>query len=98
MAAWALVVNYQREFQDGARPAAERRKQKRIIYAGRLRLRLVQDRGAKELTKFVQENVANGALCVPTAGKPMMICRCWATRTNHWCLMETPKEPRLIFQ
>jgi hypothetical protein len=25
-------------------------------YAGRLRLRLVQDRGAKELTKFVQEN------------------------------------------
>src|SRR5262249_37148506 len=30
------------------RPAAEGKKQKRIIYAGRLRLRLVQDRGAKE--------------------------------------------------
>src|SRR6516164_2506246 len=44
------------------RPAAEGKKQKRIIYAGRLRLRLVQDRGAKELTKFVQENVANGAV------------------------------------
>jgi hypothetical protein len=27
-----------------------------------LRLRLVPDRGAKELTKFVQENVAKGAV------------------------------------
>src|SRR5450631_2037147 len=43
-------------------PAAEGKKQKRIIYAGRLRLRLVPDRGAKELTKFVQENVAKGAV------------------------------------
>src|SRR5450755_2293399 len=43
-------------------PAAEGKKQKRIIYAGRLRLRLVPDRGAKELTKFVQQNVAKGAV------------------------------------
>ena len=44
------------------RPAAEGKKQKRMIYAGRLRLRLVPDRGAKELTKFVQKNVAKGAV------------------------------------
>jgi transposase-like protein len=44
------------------RPAAEGKKQKRMIYAGRLRLRLVPDRGAKELTKFVQENVAKSAV------------------------------------
>jgi hypothetical protein len=43
-------------------PAAEGKKQKKIIYAGRLRLRLVPDRGAKELTKFVQQNVAKGAV------------------------------------
>jgi hypothetical protein len=40
-------------------PAADSKKQKRISYAGRLRLRLVPDRGAKELTKFV---VAKGAV------------------------------------
>jgi hypothetical protein len=49
-----------RRVRDGPPPRA--RSRKRIIYAGRLRLRLVQDRGAKELTKFVQENVANGAV------------------------------------
>ena len=43
-------------------PSADGKKQKRTIYAGRLRLRLVPDRGAKELTKFVQENVAKGAV------------------------------------
>lgn len=38
------------------------KKQKRIIYAGRLRLRLVPDRGANALTTFVQENVAKSAV------------------------------------
>jgi hypothetical protein len=33
-----------------------------MVYAGRLRLRLVPGRGAKELTEFVQENAANGAV------------------------------------
>jgi transposase-like protein len=42
--------------------AAEGKKHKRIVYAGRLRLRFVPDRGARELTKFVQENVAKGAV------------------------------------
>ncbi len=41
---------------------AEGNKHKRMVYAGRLRLRLVSGRGAKELTEFVQENVANGAV------------------------------------
>jgi hypothetical protein len=43
-------------------PAADGKRQKRIMYAGRLRLRLVPDRGDKELTKFVQENVAKTAV------------------------------------
>ena len=38
------------------------KKHKRMVYAGRLRLRLVPGRGAKELTEFEQENVANGAV------------------------------------
>lgn len=33
-----------------------------MTYAGRLRLRLVPDRGAEHLIGFVQENVANGAV------------------------------------
>ena len=49
------------------RPASKVRntrdkKHKRMVYAVRLRLRLVPGRGAKELTEFVQENVANGAV------------------------------------
>lgn len=43
-------------------PSVEGKKHKRMVYAGRLRLRLVPGRGAKELTEFVQENVANGAV------------------------------------
>jgi transposase-like protein len=43
-------------------PSVEGKKHKRMVYAGRLRLRLVPGRGAKELTEFVQENVANGAI------------------------------------
>lgn len=43
-------------------PNAEGKKRKRMIYAGRLRLRLVPGRGAKELTGFVQENVVKGAV------------------------------------
>jgi transposase-like protein len=43
-------------------PVAEGKKHKRIVYAGRLRLRLVPGRGAKELTEFVQENVAQGSI------------------------------------
>jgi len=45
------------------RPAgANGMKPKRAVYAGRLRLRLVPNRGAKTLTEFVQENVAKGAV------------------------------------
>jgi transposase-like protein len=43
-------------------PGTEGKKHKRTVYAGRLRLRLVPGRGAKELTEFVQENVAKGAV------------------------------------
>jgi transposase-like protein len=43
-------------------PGTEGKKHKRAVYAGRLRLRLVPGRGAKELTEFVQENVAKGAV------------------------------------
>ena len=35
---------------------------RRTFYAGRLRLRLVPNREAKSLTKFVRENVAKGAV------------------------------------
>ena len=34
----------------------------RTMYAGRLRLRLVPSRGAEDLTAFVKENVAKGAV------------------------------------
>lgn len=43
-------------------PVADSKKAKRKVYAGRLRLRLVPGRGAKELTGFVQENVTKGAV------------------------------------
>lgn len=43
-------------------PLEKSKKHKRGVYAGRLRLRLVPGRGAKELTGFVQENVAHGAI------------------------------------
>ena len=43
-------------------PGAEGMKHRRKVYAGRLRLRLVLGRGAKELTEFVQENVAKRAV------------------------------------
>ena len=43
-------------------PGTEGKKHKTMVYAGRLRLRLVSGRGAKELTEFVQENVAKGAV------------------------------------
>ena len=43
-------------------PGAQGKKHRRMVYAGRLRLRLVPGRGAKELTKFVRENVAQGAV------------------------------------
>ncbi len=43
-------------------PEDEGKKHKRTAYAGRLRLRLVPGRGAKELTEFVQENVVIGAV------------------------------------
>ena len=43
-------------------PVAEGKKDKRKVYAGRLRLRIVPGRGAKELTEFVQENVTKGAV------------------------------------
>lgn len=43
-------------------PGAEGKARKGMVYAGRLRLRLVPGRGSKELTEFVQENVANGAV------------------------------------
>jgi hypothetical protein len=52
MAVGAVEVRTRRQ------PAAEGKKHKRMVYAGRLRLRLVPDRGAKELTEFVQEDVA----------------------------------------
>jgi len=38
------------------------KKHQRTVYAGRLRLRLVPNRGATSLTRFVKENVANGAV------------------------------------
>jgi transposase-like protein len=37
-------------------------KRKKALYAGRLRLRLAPNRGAKTLTGFVQENVVKGAV------------------------------------
>ena len=43
-------------------PVADGKKHKRTVYAGRLRLRFVPGRGAKELTEFVQENVTKGAV------------------------------------
>jgi transposase-like protein len=43
-------------------PVEKSKKHKRVVYAGRLRLRLVPGRGAKELTEFVQENVAQGSV------------------------------------
>ncbi len=43
-------------------PVADSKKAKRKVYAGRLRLRLVPGRGAKELTEFVQENVTKGSV------------------------------------
>ena len=43
-------------------PVEKSKKHKRVVYAGRLRLRLVLGRGAKELTGFVQENVAQGSV------------------------------------
>jgi transposase-like protein len=45
------------------RPArVDGKTQNRAVYAGRLRLCLVPNRGAKTLTGFVQENVAKGAV------------------------------------
>jgi transposase-like protein len=44
------------------KPVEKSKKHKRVVYAGRLRLRLVPGRGAKELTEFVQANVAQGAV------------------------------------
>jgi transposase-like protein len=45
------------------RPAgANGKRPNRAVYAGRLRLRLVPNRGAKTLTGFVQDNVAKGAV------------------------------------
>jgi transposase-like protein len=41
---------------------AEDKKHKRAVYAGGLRLRHAPGRGAKELTEFVQEHVAQGAV------------------------------------
>jgi transposase-like protein len=43
-------------------PVEKSKKHKRVVYAGRLRLRLVPGRGARELTEFVQDNVAQGAV------------------------------------
>lgn len=43
-------------------PAQNNKKHTRVVYADRLRLRLVPGRGAKELTGFVQENVAQGTV------------------------------------
>ena len=43
-------------------PVEKSKRHKRVVYAGRLRLRLVPGRGAKELTEFVQESVAQGAV------------------------------------
>jgi transposase-like protein len=43
-------------------PTQNNKKHKRVVYAGRLRLRLVPGRGTKELKGFVQENVAQGAV------------------------------------
>lgn len=41
---------------------AKGEKSRRTVYAGRLRLRQVPDRGSKTLSGFVQENVAKGSL------------------------------------
>ena len=41
---------------------ADGKKPQRAVYAGRLRLCLVPNRSAKTLTRFVQENVAKGAV------------------------------------
>lgn len=43
-------------------PVPEGKKNRRMVYAGGLRLRVVPGRGAKELTEFVQENVAKRAV------------------------------------
>ena len=79
-------------------PAAEGKKHKRTIYAGRLRLRLVPGRGANEPREFVQENVVKGAVVRTDGWKGYDDLALWATRTNPWRLMETPKEPMLTFR
>ena len=43
-------------------PGAAEKKHRGLVYAGRLRLRVVPGRGAQELTAFVQENVAKGGV------------------------------------
>ena len=61
-------------------PVEKNKKHKRAVYAGRLRLRLVPGRGATELTEFVQENVAKGAV-VRTDG-----CKGYDDLTRFGCL------------
>ena len=62
----AIEVRRRREGEDraveGRRGHAEGKPLKRAMYAGRLRLRLVPSRGAENLTAFVKENVAKGAV------------------------------------
>jgi transposase-like protein len=62
----AVEVRRRRESEDravkGRRGHAEEKRGQRALYAGRLRLRLVPSRGAEDLTAFVKENVAKGAV------------------------------------
>jgi hypothetical protein len=57
-------------------PAAEGKKQKRIIYAGRLRLRLVPDRRGKELTSRSQHLFAWQPGARPCRTRPSDHIRC----------------------
>lgn len=62
----AIEVRRRREGEnragEGRRGLAEGKRDSRAMYAGRLRLRLVQGRGAEDLTAFVTANVAKGAI------------------------------------
>jgi len=69
----AIEVRRRREGEDraakGRRDHIEGKPLKRATYAGRLRLRIVPGRGAQDLTAFVKETVAKGAV-VRTDGWP----------------------------
>jgi transposase-like protein len=58
----AVEVRSRRAGEDRTGEGREGKPNKRAVFAGRLRLRLVSGRGAEDLTAFVQETVSKGAI------------------------------------